>query len=351
MDRRQIVKAGLALPILSAGAVSAPAQMAIPIADMHFHSFFAGPGGVPSRHDSRPIGALLAAGGATLVAWSLVGDLLWVDWKAFKQNKDLKPGEAFGWFERELARIKAHLVAQKLKTVRRPADVDLARAGDPHVVLAVEGATFLEADPGRVKKAFDLGVRHLQIVHYIRNPLGDIQTETAQHQGLTATGKAVIRECNRLGILVDLAHCTQAVVRDALATSAAPMVWSHGSVVRGAAAAPSSAPWRARQLPLETAREIAAKGGVVGLWALSIDVGRSPEAYADRLLELADWLGDDHVGFGTDINGLGPNAALRSYADVRRVVEHWQRKGISERRIRKLAFESYARVLKAAMSA
>ena len=106
------------------------------------------------------------------------------------------------------------------------------------------------------------------------------------------------------------------------------MVWSHGSVVRGAAAPPSSAPWRARQLPLETARAIAAKGGVVGLWALSIDVGRSPEAYADRLLQMVDWLGEDHVGFGTDINGLGPNAALRSYADVRRVVETCDPRGL-----------------------
>ena len=123
------------------------------------------------------------------------------------------------------------------------------------------------------------------------------------------------------------------------------------AVARGEADRPSSAPWRAGQLPLETAREIAAKGGVVGLWALSIDVGRSPEAYAERLLQMVDWLGEDHVGFGTDINGLGPNAALRSYADVRRVVEHWQRKGIAERRIRKLACENYARVLKAAMSA
>ena len=350
MDRRQIVKAGLVFPLLSVGAASSRAQAAVPIADMHFHSFFSGPGGVPSQHDSRPIGALLKAGGATLVAWSLVGDLLWVDWKKFKQNKDVQAGEALGWFERELGRIKAHLAEEKIKTVRRAADVDLALAGDPHVVLAVEGATFVESDPARVKTAFDRGVRHLQLVHFIRNPLGDIQTEAAQHQGLTAAGHAVIRECNRLGILVDLAHCTPSVVRDALAASTMPMVWSHGSVVRGAAAPPTSPPWRARQLPVEAARAIAAKGGVVGLWALSIDVGRTPEAYAGRMLEMADWLGDDHVGFGTDINGLGPNAALKTYVDVRRVVEHWQRAGVAERRIRKLAFENYARVLKTTLA-
>ncbi len=352
MDRRQIVKAGIALPVLSTGAapLRGQARAAIPIADMHFHSFFSGPGGAPSQYDSRPVGALLKAGGATLVAWALTGDLLWVDWKKYKQNKDIIPGEALGWFERELGRIKAQLASEQIKTVRRAADVDLALAGDPHVVLAVEGATFLEAESARVQTAFDRGVRHLQLAHYIRNPLGDIQTETAHHQGLTAAGHAVIRECNRLGILIDLAHSTPNVVRDALAASTIPLVWSHGSVVRGPAAPPSAPIWRARQLPVETARAIAARGGVVGLWALSIDVGRTPEAYADRLLEMADWLGDDHVAFGTDINGLGPNAALRTYADVRRVVEHWQSKGVPERRIRKLASENYARVLKAALA-
>jgi membrane dipeptidase len=87
----------------------------------------------------------------------------------------------------------------------------------------------------------------------------------------------------------------------------------------------------------------------VGLWSLTADVGRTLEAYADRMIELAEWLGEDHVAFGTDINGLGPFSVLSGYGHLRRIVDHWQRLGVDERRIRKLAIGNYARVLKVAL--
>ena len=194
-------------------------------------------------------------------------------------------------------------------------------------------------------------MRHLQLIHYIKNPLGDFQTQPPVHNGLTELGRQVIAECNRLGILVDLAHCTTATVEGALAVSKAPVIWSHSSVATGPAPHPGLIIWKARQLKLETAKAIARTGGVVGLWALSLDVGRSLENYADRLLQMADWLGDEHVAFGTDLNGLGPNAMIKSYAELRRVVERWQQQKVSERRIRRIASENYGRVLKAAMAA
>jgi membrane dipeptidase len=342
MDRRKFTGGALAGPFLI--GTRADAQSAILTADMHFHSFFA-----ESRYHLRPLAQSLAAGSTTLAAWSLVGDLLWFDVRTYKQKSVPKPGEALGWFQRELGRIKEHLAQEKLKTLRNPTDVDLALRGEPHVVLAVEGANFIENNTGSAKTAYDLGVRHLQIVHYTRNTIGDIQTEPAQHQGLTQLGKEVVRECNRLGILVDLAHCTEAAVVDALAISRAPMVWSHGSVTRGPPVPGSAAVWRRRQLSLATAKEIASKGGVVGLWSLTADVGRTLEAYADRMIELAEWLGEDHVAFGTDINGLGPFSVLSGYGHLRRIVDHWQRLGVDERRIRKLAIGNYARVLKVAL--
>ena len=343
MDRRTFLAGAAAAPLI--WPARGIAQPAIPIGDMHFHSYFG-----ESKYHSRPMAATLAAAGATLVAWALVGDLLLVDWKTFKQKSEPKAGEAMGWFERELDRIKAHCAGQGLKLVATPADVDRAVGGAPHIVLAVEGATFVEADPKRVKRAFDLGVRHLGLVHYIYNTIGDIQTLPYQSQGLTDLGRQVVRECNRLGMLIDVAHCAPAVVRDVLALSTAPIVCSHGSIVRGPAAAPTATIWRARQLPLDLAKAIAAKGGVVGLWALTLDIGKSEADYARRLAEAADWLGEDHVAFGTDFNGLGPNALLSSYAGVRRVVELWQAQGMPEARVRKLAIGNYARVLKAAMA-
>ena len=94
-------------------------------------------------------------------------------------------------------------------------------------------------------------------------------------------------------------------------------------------------------------KQIAAKGGVVGLWGLRSDVGATPESYGDRIIEMAGWLGDDHVGFGTDMNAVA-NSPVASYRDLRRVVRYLERK-IAADRVRKIAIGNYARVLREAM--
>lgn len=347
MNRRQLIAAGLAWPL--APAPRASAQRPVPIGDMHAHFFFDPQG----RLRSAPVAGIMAAGGATLVAWSLVGDLLWMgpSPRGYVQTSEPKAGDTLGFFQRELARIKRHVAEQGLKIVRDAADVDRAVQGEPHVVLAVEGASFIEGDPFRLQMAYDLGVRHLQLVHYIKNTLADFQTVQPEHNGMSALGRTVVEECNRLGILIDLAHCTAPAVAQALAASRVPMVWSHSSVTRARQPHWSMVPWQARQLSLEGARSLAAKGGVVGLWALLQDVGGTIGDYADRLTQMAEWLGEDHVAFGTDLNGLGPNAIIADYAGVRRVIEHWQQRGVGEPRIRKLAIENYARVLQQALRA
>jgi membrane dipeptidase len=344
MDRRQFVVSGLALPL--SYATGALAAEPIYIGDMHAHFFFDREGKGIMR--SPPLRGAMAAGNATPVAWSLVGDLLWMGLtpRGFAQKSVPKPSETLGWFERELARIKKHAAEQNLKIVRTASDVDRAMKGEPHVVLAVEGASFIEDDPRRVQAAYDLGVRHLQLVHYIKNSVGDFQTEKPEHGGLTDVGKKVVQECNRLGILVDLAHSTSDAVTQALEISKAPMVWSHSSVTRQRKPDWTMVGWRARQLTLDGAKAIASKRGVVGLWALRLDVGESIEAYADRLLELADWLGEDHVAFGSDMNGLGRHAVINEYGDFRRLMAHWEKRQVPEGRVRKLAIGNYAHVLR-----
>lgn len=344
MNRREFISGALSSPILFAGNVLA--QAPVFIGDMHTHSFFG-----QSKYHFRPLARSMAAGNASLIAWSLVGDQLWFDVKTYKQKSVPGAGEAFGWLQRELGRIKAHIAEQGLRTVQTARDVDLALQGKPHVILSVEGADFIEQDIGRVKAAHDAGIRQLQLVHYIVNSIGDFQTGPIRHNGLSEVGKRVVAECNRLGILVDLAHCSEAATKDALAVSRVPVVWSHGSVTNAPAINPAAPIWRRRQLWLPFAKEIAAKGGVVGLWGLAFDVGKTVEAYADRMLELVEWLGEDHVAFGTDINGLGPYASLKEFADLQLVIGQWRRKGVTETRIAKLAIGNYARVLKAALDA
>lgn len=346
MQRRELLIGAVSASVVCAASrgIAQSPHVSIPIGDMHFHSYFGS-----SKYHSRPVAPMMAAGGATLVAWSFSGDLLFVDWTRYKQKVEPKPGEALAWFEREIDRVKAHCAEQGLKIALKAEDVDRAVRGEPHIVLAVEGATFIDRDLGPLHRAYELGIRHLQLVHYTRSPLGDIQTDAASHNGLGPLGKEVVQECNRLGILIDLAHGTPLVVRDTLALSKSPVVWSHSSVSQGPPPHPGMTIWRARQLSLETARMIAKEGGVVGLWVLTSDVGRTIEAYADRVAELAGWIGEDHVAFGTDINGLGQYAILSTYGELRHVIERWQNQKMPETRTRKLAIGNYARVLKAAM--
>ncbi len=337
----------LASPLLA----SAPARARTPIyiGDMHFHLFFFG----RNPASSQPLARNMADGQATLVSWSLVGDVPWLrpSGGGFKQKGAPKSGEAVKWFSDEMARVQAHLADQKLNVVRTAEDLDRALAGEPHVVLSVEGATFADDGLEQLQMAYDQGVRHLQLVHFIGNRIGDFQTERPAHSGLTEFGRKVVRECNRLGILVDLAHCTDAAVRQALEVSTVPMVWSHSSVnIAGRRPHWLMPGWQARQLGADEAKAIAARGGVVGLWALGADVGTSPDAYADRIGRIADWLGEDHVGFGTDMNALAA-PAIRKFADLRRVVTILERQNVPEGRIRKLAIENYARVLRLAFQA
>ncbi len=347
LDRRGLILGGAAAAAapLAASFAGDSWTSSIPIGDMHAHLFFSIGQNPASR---RPMGKLMGDGNATLVSWSLVGDMPWIrpTPQGLRQKGAAKSGESTKWFKAELARVKAHAKEQKLKIVTRPADIERAVGGEPHVVLSVEGASFIDDGIEGVAMAHEAGIRHIQLVHFVRNTIGDFQTEPPEHGGLTELGRKVVAECNRLGILVDLAHCTSAAVKQALAVSSAPMVWSHSSIAKSGARARRGG-WQVRQLSLEDAKAIAAKGGVVGLWGLRSDVGGTIEAYGDRVLEMAKWIGDDHVAFGSDMNAVA-NSPVASYADMRRVVRYLQRKTDSAR-VRKIAIENYARVLRRVM--
>lgn len=348
IDRRQFVLGALAASCAAVEPAGAEHAAPVFIGDMHSHLFFFG-NNTPAK---KPLGRSMAAGNATLVAWSLVGDVPWlrITGKGIKQKGQPRRGEAIAWFEDDLARIKQHIADENLKLALTPADVDKALAGEPHVVLTVEGATFVEDNTAPLAHAYELGVRSVQLVHYIENPLGDFQTEAPQYDGLTDLGRQVIEECNRLGMLVDLAHCTDIAARQALDVATQPLVWSHSSVTRTRQPNWKMPVWQARQLSLATAKLIAEKGGVVGVWPMRADVGATPESYAQRVWELGEWLGDDHVAFGTDMNAIS-RPAIASYADLQKVVRYWQKAGFPGESIHKLAIGNFARVLKTAMSA
>jgi membrane dipeptidase len=316
---------------------------------MHRHLFF----NRLASGESMPLGQAMASGDATLVAWALTTDVRWIakSRRGMLQVGAAQPGESYGWFQRELERIPRHLSEQTLVAVRNDDNVRAALRGTPHVVLSTEGTYFLEGDISRIAEVHRLGIRQIQLAHYIDNGVADFQTQAPLHGGLTELGRQLVAECNRLGILVDLAHCTERVVDQVLEMSKAPVIWSHSSIASQGIPYWGMIGWKARQLTLDCARRIARRGDVVGLWGLRVDV-RTIDGYAQRLLGMADQIGDDHVGIGTDTTAIPADtqwSLLATYAEVRRVVEYWQRAGVSEDRIRRMAIENYARVLQAAL--
>jgi membrane dipeptidase len=199
-----------------------------------------------------------------------------------------------------------------------------------------------------------MGVRHLQLVHYIHSPLADHQTAEPRNGGLSAVGAQVVAECKRLGIVLDLAHATASAVDAALDASDGAVVWSHSWI------SPSGGNYNdpgyvARSLSLASAKKIAARGGAVGLWCLQL--GRDPaypvnnkSTYADEILRMCDLIGPEHVAFGTDMEGVWPGRMMNDYGDLRDVVDNLVRRGLPEATLNAVFTGNYTRIVRQAMN-
>jgi membrane dipeptidase len=170
------------------------------IADMHSHLGVIGRAGSPADLASE-----MRAHAATLVAWKIVADGPWLmslD-RGIVQRSVPTAQELWEYFEREVKRLLAYAQANQLPIIKTSADIDAASRGTHSVLLSCEGADFLGGKMEPLSAAFDVGLRQLQLVHYIRNPVGDFQTESPVHNGLSTFGREVVVGCQEKGILVD----------------------------------------------------------------------------------------------------------------------------------------------------
>src|SRR5262249_8928828 len=152
-----------------------------------------------------------------------------------KQYRDPRPGELHDFTERRLDFMDALLIpANGLTRVLTPADLAAAKAsGRPALIGTIEGCHFMEGKLERVEEVHGRGIRQLQIVHYVPGERGDQQTEPVKWTGLNPLGAEVIRECNRLGIVVDVAHGTYELVEQAAQVTSVPFILSHTALARG----------------------------------------------------------------------------------------------------------------------
>jgi len=237
-----------------------------------------------------------------------------------------KKAEAYERFINGMNAMDEVLKNNSMKRSVNPADVETAHKNrHPTVIQSVEGGHFLEGKLDRLGVAYDRGLRQLGLLHDsdASVPLGDVYTNPAQWGGLTSFGSDAIRECNRLGIQVDLTHCSNETINAALKITREPVIISHTGLDTQLGTNESMAKMmRPRLISKEQAKIVANAGGVIGVWTHLSD---SPLEYAQNIRAMTDVIGVDHVCIGTDTK-MTPSYSLRgnSARPGERSNEAWQ---------------------------
>ena len=283
----------------------------------------------------------------------------------------------------ELARRMIDAYPDTFLLATSVADFERARRqGKIASFLGMENGQALENSLGALRAFYALGVRYMTLTHGKNNDWADSATDTAAHGGLTAFGREVVREMNRLGMLVDISHVSPEVMRQVLDVSEAPVIFSHSSA-RALVDHP-------RNVPDDVLARIAQNGGVVMVtfipafvssetasWGKGLETsifnaqstaemerlekeyaavhGPAPIAtlaqVADHVEHVARIAGHDHVGIGSDFYGSTDEPV--GLADVSRFPDLFAeliRRGWSEADLEKLAGGNVLRVLRGAES-
>jgi membrane dipeptidase len=229
-----------------------------------------------------------------------------------------------------------------LRRALSAADLQAAhKAGQPAIVADVEGLDFLDGKLERLEEAHQRGLRHLQLVHYTPNDIGDFQTGAITHRGLTDFGAEVIRACHRLGFVCDVAHATEDMANQAVKVATKPLLLSHTALFGSRAMGPT--PLAGRQISPDHARAIAETGGSVGIWHFF----PSLDKYVDGIKEMAEVVGVDHVSIGTDQHVT--QGSVRDYTQWVHLVAAMLRGGFTAEEVRKIAGGNYMRIFRAAV--
>jgi membrane dipeptidase len=280
------------------------------------------------------------------------------------------------------ARYPAHLgMAYTAADVRR-----LHKAGRIACLIGVEGGHQINNSLAVLRQYYDLGARYMTLTHSSNTAWADSATDNPAHHGLTPFGKEIVREMNRLGMLVDLSHVSADTMRAALEVSEAPVIFSHSSA-RALVDHP-------RNVPDDVLQRVAGNGGVVmaiftsgydseaqRLWDAEREAEKarlnSPPfgglliGQPDRVaVALADWekahpkpqvtiadvadhidhvrkvAGVDHVGLGSDFDGA-PDfpSGLDGVDKFPALLAELARRGWSDKDLSKVAGENVLRVL------
>jgi membrane dipeptidase len=267
-------------------------------------------------------------------------------------------------------------------------DLEKARAGGRVAsLMGAEGGHSIDCSLGALRSFYALGVRYLTLTHNTNTPWADSATDEPAHGGLTAFGEEVVREMNRLGMLVDLSHVSADTMRDALRVTEAPVLFSHSS-----ARAVCDHP---RNIPDDVLAALPGNGGVAMAtfvpkfvlpeaiaWTLAADENMrahdlhpldttpagmavqrayeaehprpvaTPATVADHLDHMREVAGVDHIGIGGDYDGTAfTPEGLDDVAGYPHLIAELLGRGWSQADLAKLTWGNAVRVLRDAESA
>jgi len=232
-------------------------------------------------------------------------------------------------------------------------------AGRIGSMLGMEGGHAIENSLGALRAYYDLGVRYMTLTHNVTLDWADAALDSAKHGGLTRFGEEVVREMNRLGMLVDLSHVSPGTMSDALTVAEAPVIFSH-SGARALVDHP-------RNVPDSILVRVARNGGVVMVPFVPSFVSPAVKAWSDSsrswqathpapratIADVANHIdhirkvaGVDQVGIGSDFDGITETVqGLENVSTFPALFLELARRGWTEGDLRKLAGENVLRVM------
>jgi membrane dipeptidase len=268
---------------------------------------------------------------------------------------------------------------------------DIRKAAADHKIAALmgmEGGHMIDNDLGTLRQYAALGVRYLTLTHFKNNDWADSSTDKPAHNGLTPFGKDVVRELNRLGVMVDISHVADKTFDDALAVTSAPVIASHSSC--------RAIDQHPRNMTDDMLRALAKNGGVVQInYEVSFlseeyrnakkpaDVqaqldaaarrcgtneacstseeakiarqamrdGKLPAVTWEKIVEHIDHAvkvaGVDHVGLGSDFDGATMPLGMDDASQLPKLTDALLKKGYSEKDVEKILGGNLLRVMEA----
>ena len=231
---------------------------------------------------------------------------------------------------------------QYLSIARTPADLYANKQqGRKSIMLGIENGLALDGHLDRLQHFAQRGIVYMTLCHNGDNDICDSARGNHTHNGISSFGQQVVREMNRLGILVDLSHAGEKSFYDALELSSQPIVCSHSSC-RALCDHP-------RNLTDDQMRALAAKGGVMQITMYNgflVKDGEATVLDGLRHLEHAiEVMGIDHVGIGTDFDGDGGVRGMANSSELLNFTRLLLARGYSEQDIEKIWGGNFLRVM------